>query len=294
MKQQNFSERTKTMTSKETLVIYHSPCLDGFTAAWVARKAMGNTSDYIAANYSNSADTVLPSEVDGRVVYLLDFTYPRDVMDELVRRAKIVVVLDHHKSAQVDLQDLLDYDMIEGEFDMERSGAMMAWNFFFFDQEPPKFIEYVQDRDLWIKELPNTEEINLAMFSYEYTFENWDMIEATSIEQLLADGRAIHRKHTKDIRELAVNARPMTIGGFENIPTVNVNHMHGSDIGALLCKDQPFAAYYSANKAGQIVFGLRSNADYEHAEDVSVIAKAYGGGGHVNASGFRVNDLTDL
>ena len=98
----------------------------------------------------------------------------------------------------------------------------------------------------------------------------------------------------KDIRELAINSRPMTIGGYENIPTVNVNHMHGSDIGALLCKDQPFAAYYSANKAGQLVFGLRSKAGYEHALDVSVIAKAYGGGGHAHASGFRVNDLNEL
>jgi len=249
---------------------------------------------YVAGSYADASATSLP-DVDGKTVYLLDFSYPREIMLELAERAQDVIVLDHHKSAQADLEDLIDDEIVNGEFDMERSGAMMAWNFFFFDQEPPKFVEYVQDRDLWIKELPNCEEINLAMFSYDYTFENWDKIAGSSIESLLSDGKAIHRKHMKDVRELINTCEQrMTIGGFENIPTVNANHFFGSDLCAMLCKEEPFAAYFSYNSNGQIVFGLRSSADYEHAEDVSVIAKAYGGGGHVHASGFRVNSLNEL
>lgn len=278
----------------DTIVIYHSPCLDGFTAAWVAKQALGDTATYVAASYADATNTTLP-DVDNKLVYLLDFSYPREIMLELVDRADHVIVLDHHKSAQADLEDLIDGEELSGEFDMERSGAMMAWNWFFFDKEPPKFIEYVQDRDLWIKELPNCEEVNLAMFSYEYTFENWDKIAAQPIESLLKDGQAIHRKHMKDVRELIDSClQHMTIGGFENIPTVNANHFFGSDLCAILCKEEPFSAYYSHNSDGQIVFGLRSSADYEGAQDVSVIAKAYGGGGHVHASGFRVNDLTEL
>lgn len=278
----------------DTIVIYHSPCLDGFTAAWVAKKALGNTATYVAGSYADASATSLP-DVDGKIVYILDFSYPREIMLELVKRAKYVIVLDHHKSAQVDLEDLIDEDIVGGEFDMDRSGAMMAWNFFFFDQEPPKFIEYVQDRDLWIKELPDCEEVNSAILSYEYTFENWDKIAGTPIKELLKDGVAIHRKHMKDVHELINTClQHMTIGGFENIPTVNANYFFGSDLGGILCKEEPFAAYYSYNSDGQIVFGLRSNAAYEHAEDVSIIAKAYGGGGHVHASGFRVNNLNEL
>ena len=283
----------KNVTYRNTLVIYHSPCLDGFTSAWVAKQALGNTADYVAGSYTDAESCELP-DVDGRLVYLLDFSYPKDVMLELADRAKTVVILDHHKSAQLDIQELLDNGVIEGEFDMDRSGAMMAWNFFFFDQEPPKFIEYVQDRDLWKKELPHCEEVNLAMFAYDYTFANWDEIAATSIDKLHSDGITIHRKHMKDVRELLDHVQYMTIGGHQNIPTVNANHFFGSDLGALLCKDQPFAAYYWANADGTIVFGLRSNADYEQALDVSIIAKAYGGGGHPNASGFRINFLNEL
>ena len=281
------------MIVKNQLVIYHSPCLDGFTSAWVAKSALGNTAEYVAGSYSDDHFGVLP-DVDGRIVYLLDFSYPKDVMLELIKRADTVIVLDHHKSAQEDLQELLDNGQLEGEFDMERSGAMMAWNFFFFDQEPPAFIEYVQDRDLWKKELPFCEEVNMVFFSYDYTFENWDLLSGRSITSLQEEGKILWRKHMKDVRELTTLTQYMTIGGYPNIPTVNANHFHGSDLGALLCKGQPFGAYYSTNADGLIVFGLRSDASDPNSADVSAIAKSYGGGGHKHASGFRVDSLNAL
>jgi len=279
------------MISKTALVIYHHPCLDGFTSAWAAKQALGNTAKYIPGSYGN--DYELP-DVDGRVVYLLDFCYPLDVMLKLAARAETVIVLDHHLSAQKDIEPLLDNGTIEGEFDMDRSGAMMAWNYFFPKREAPDFIRYVQDRDLWLKELPYSEEINLAMFSYEYTFDNWDNISAMPIDMLRDDGMAIYRKHMKDIRELTEQVQYMTIGGFENVPTVNANYFFGSDLCGLLSETCPLAAYYWINSEGEYVFGMRSCKDFEDAADVSVIAKSYGGGGHAHASGFRITSLTEL
>ena len=279
------------MISKTALVIYHHPCLDGFTSAWAAKQALGNTAKYIPGSYGN--DDELP-DVDGRVVYLLDFCYPLDVMLKLAARAETVIVLDHHLSAQKDIEPLLDNGTIEGEFDMDRSGAMMAWNYFFPKREAPDFIRYVQDRDLWLKELPYSEEINLAMFSYEYTFDNWDNISAMPIDMLRDDGMAIYRKHMKDIRELTEQVQYMTIGGFENVPTVNANYFFGSDLCGLLSETCPLAAYYWINSEGEYVFGMRSCKDFEDAADVSVIAKSYGGGGHAHASGFRITSLTEL
>lgn len=279
------------MIDRTALVIYHHPCLDGFTAAWAAKQAMGNTAEYVPGIYNN--DGTLP-DVDNRIVYLVDFSYPKDVMLELARRANTVIVLDHHLSAQKELEPLLDDGTIEGEFDMERSGAMMTWNWFFPDRDPPKFIEYVQDRDLWRKELPLCEEVNMAMFSYEYTFENWDQISARSIDDLKKDGVAIWRKHIKDVHELIEQVQYMTIAGFANVPTVNANYFYGSDLCSILCENKPFAAYYWINSEGEYVFGLRSNKDFEGVIDVSTVAKGFGGGGHANAAGFRIKDLSEL
>jgi oligoribonuclease NrnB/cAMP/cGMP phosphodiesterase (DHH superfamily) len=108
------------------------------------------------------------------------------------------------------------------------------------------------------------------------------------------EGEAILRKHLKDCNELAEHTMYLTIGGHENIPTVNVNYTYGSDTAAILAKGHPFAAYFWMNKDGILVFGLRSTADEPQSVDVARIAKAYGGGGHKNASGFRVASLSEL
>jgi len=279
------------MISRTALVIYHHPCLDGFTSAWVAKQALGNTAEYVPANYGN--DELIPDILD-RVVYLLDFAYDTDVMRGIAALADKVIVLDHHKSAEENLRELLDSGVIEGIFDMDRSGAMITWDHFFPDREAPEFVSYVQDRDIWTRELPYCDEINLAMFSYEYTFDNWDTISATPIDHLRDDGIAIHRKHMKDVRELTKQVQYMTICGFENVPTVNANYFYGNDLCNLLCETCPFAAYYWVNSEGEYVFGLRSNKDVEDWVDVSVIAASFGGGGHTHASGFRINDLSEL
>jgi len=279
------------MSTRKPLIIYHYPCLDGFTAAYIAWREFGyEGAEYVPGSYSEQAE--IP-DVDDRIVYILDFSYPADVMREIARRAETVIVLDHHKSAEADLLPLLEEGIIEGEFDMDRSGAGMTWDFFNVDEPRIPFINYVEDRDIWRKELPDCEEINLAMFSYEYTFENWDTF-CGSIDWLKDQGKAIHRKHMKDIHELIEQKMLLTIGGYENIPTVNANYFFGSDLAAILAVDEPFGAYFWLNAKGEFCFGLRSNADDPKAADVSLIATAYGGGGHKHAAGFRVDSLSDL
>jgi len=283
---------------RKPLVIYHFPCLDGFTSAWVAWKEFGDEADYLPAGYAD--DPVIP-DVDNRIVYILDYSYPEKHMREIAKRAETVIVLDHHLSAEKDLAPLLEEGIIEGEFDMDRSGAGMAWDWFNLGEPRPDFVNYVEDRDLWRKELPDCEQINIAMFSYDYTFENWEtfdyptsMAEQRPIERLRQEGKAIWRKHMKDVDELITQAMRLTIGGYDNIMTVNANYMFGSDLAGKMCIGKPFAAYFMMNANGEYVFGLRSEAGGPQEVDVSEIAKSYGGGGHKNASGFRVKSLEDL
>ena len=58
----------------QPLVIYHANCPDGFTAAWIARKAFGPDCEFIPAHYGDS-----PPDCTGRSVYILDFSYKRPV-----------------------------------------------------------------------------------------------------------------------------------------------------------------------------------------------------------------------
>ena len=108
---------------------------------------------------------------------------------------------------------------------------------------------------------------------------------AAETATLATEGEAIERKHFKDIRELlGVTTREMMIGGFQ-VPVANLPYTMSSDAGHEMAKGRPFAACYWDTPSGR-VFSLRSNND---GVDVSEVAKQYGGGGHRNASGFKVS-----
>ena len=112
------------------------------------------------------------------------------------------------------------------------------------------------------------------------------------IESLVAEGKAIERKHHKDVAELvAAFRRELVIGGI-SIPVANLPYTLTSDAGHLMATQHPskMAACYWDTPNGR-VFSLRSTDD---GPDVSEIAKQYGGGGHSHASGFRVDYGHDL
>jgi len=276
---------------KDTLVIYHSPCLDGFTSAWAAWRKLGDTADYIPGSYNNNKND--PTDFTDKTVYFVDYSVKRDEMLAIAKLAKEVIILDHHKTAIEDLSELYEQGVIKGVFDLDRSGAGITWDYFFPNEPRPTIIDYVEDRDLWRFNLPFSREMNAALFSYDYSFETWNSLYSlceARPQMVQYEGSAILRKHMKDVRELSKQSQRMSIGGHV-VPAVNANYTYGSDIGSLLSEDEKFAAYYWINSEGRYAFGLFSQPD---GEDVSKIAALYGGGGHKTAAGFIVNTLDDL
>lgn len=284
----------------DTICIYHGNCADGFGAAYAVWKRFPDWEFYPGV-YQNA-----PPDVAGKHVVMVDFSYKRPVLDEMRKSARSMLILDHHKTAAEDLagliapktwdghldnvaQDAMENADINGailyaQFDMERSGAMIAWEFFHPDQAPPVLLRHIQDRDLWRFELEGTREIQANVFSYPYDFEVWDRLMTTPINDLHAEGVAIERKHFKDIDELVdVVTRDMLIGGHV-VPMANLPYTLTSDAGHKLATGKPFAGCYWDTPEGR-VFSLRST---DGGVDVSEIAKQYGGGGHRNASGFRM------
>lgn len=268
------------------LCIYHGNCADGFGAAWVVRKALGDDVDFVAGVYQQE-----PPDVTGRDVILVDFSYKRPVMLEMARKAKSILIIDHHKSAIADLDGLgtdhmQEYDTcpIRCVFDMNHSGAMLTWLHYFAGEPEPALLNHIEDRDLWLFKLDGTREIQACVFSYPYDFETWDKLMNCDTATLRIEGAAIERKHHKDIAELvAVCKRRLVIYGY-NVPAASLPYTLSSDAGHLMGKDEPFAACYYDTPQGRC-FSLRSAED---GVDVSEIAKQYGGGGHQHAAGFTV------
>lgn len=76
----------------------------------------------------------------------------------------------------------------------------------------------------------------------------------------------------------------MTIAGHD-VPVASLPYTLTSDAGHMMAQGETFAACYWDTAEGR-VFSLRSTI--ESGTDVSAIAALFGGGGHAQASGFKV------
>jgi len=259
------------------LIIYHTNCDDGFTAAWLAWLHLERENiEFHPAQYGDD-----PPDVTGREVYIFDFSYPKDILLDMQLHAKSIIVLDHHKTAEENLKGL-DFC----EFDMNRSGAMMAWDFFSSGEEAPQLVKYVQDRDLWQFGLNNSKEVSAYMRSFSRTIASWNHLNKMIEENfglVVMEGTAIHRYETRLAESLANRARLVTIEGQkERVLAVNSPILQ-SEIGEILANRGPYGITYFHN-GERLIFSARSRRD---DFDVSEIARTQGGGGHKRAAGWR-------
>jgi oligoribonuclease NrnB/cAMP/cGMP phosphodiesterase (DHH superfamily) len=270
------------------LIVFHANCSDGHTAAWVAARALGDA-DLHAAQYGSE-----PPEVRGRDVYILDFSYARPVMQRIARAVRRLVLLDHHRTAHAELIGLNQQDaqIVDGErrvtirFDLARSGAGLAWQWFHPSVPAPWLVRYVEDQDLWRWALPNSRLIGSAVESYPRTLETWDDLALRVPEELLSEGMVIHRYRTLCVEAACRAARLMPIAG-QWVPAANSSEQRfASDTAHELSRGFPFAATYWIRNDGLAQFSLRSHED---GADVSAIAVEFGGGGHAHAAGFEVS-----
>lgn len=293
---------------KPEICIYHGNCDDGFGAAYAVWKRWGDSVEYVAGIYGKA-----PPDVTDKNVIMVDFSYKRDVLAAMGRVAKSIVVLDHHKTAKSEMMEwgskqppsTLENKLANSEFDvahclmqnclpiiawfdMDKSGARMAWEFCHPGLPVPKFILHVEDRDLWRFDLPYTRYVSAAIRSYDHSFERWDAwADDENLIGLIRDGGAIARAEKKLIAQFVEQSFQDKIGGYK-VPTVNVPYHFASDCANdLLAKfpDAPFAAAWFKRGDGRFQCSLRSTDD---RVDVSKVAETYGGGGHRNAAGFEV------
>jgi len=255
------------------VVIYHANCNDGFGAAYSAWKLLGNRAEYHAASHGSP-----PPDVTGKKVVILDFSYNNATTKALIEQAEELWVIDHHKSNMVELHDISNT-----HFDMTKSGAMLAWEFFHPGKESPKFINYIQDRDLWQWELAYSKEFSAAFDMVPWNFDEYEKFEDDSVfDDAVKRGSYILAYSKTVIKKVCDKATKRTYKEYD-VMVVNSSHWM-SEIGATLAKDCDFAMiWYYDHDACMYKVSLRA---FHDTMDVSEIAKSFGGGGHRKAAGF--------
>lgn len=264
----------------KTYVLYHGSCPDGFGAAWSFWRKFKNKAEYIAVYHGEEP----PSMDNNSTVFIIDFSYKRETLLQLKETHDQVTIIDHHKTAKDDLNDLED-----AHFNMEKSGAVLSWEYL-HGNNVPTLLKYVQDRDLWHHSLKNTKEMHAYISNQPYNFEAWEKLAHdidNDFERIVATGKDLLHHDELSVASICAQTRLISFEGHQNVPCVNTPVLN-SEVGNQLLLNYPdakFSITWYHGHDGQFKLSFRSRPEF----DSSVIAKKFGGGGHPTACGCRVD-----
>lgn len=262
-------------------IVYHRDCPDGFCAAFVAKKKYPEAT-LVGVTYGEPD----PTFAEGMNILMVDFSYPRETIARMHEQAKSLLVLDHHKTAEKELEGLPF-----AVFDMTRSGAGLTWDYLLGKDsggEPdfprPWYVNYVEDRDLWTWKLPESKEISGYIMALPHTIEAWSVLDTISLKDAAFMGEAIRLHIDHYVEKVSAQFQMGFLDGHR-AAVVNAAYPNISDVLNEVCKGAEVGLGWFERGDGLMQFSLRSVGDL----DVSVIAKRFGGGGHRNASGFQMD-----
>lgn len=271
----------------QPLVLYHGRnCPDGFAAALAAWLFFEGKAEFLGLDHGDIKSVDDLPALAGRAVYILDFSFAPEIMHGIEERAAKLVMLDHHKSAA---------DKLDGFacrcgvvfFDMKKSGSRLAWEFFQSEQPVPDLIRFVEDRDIWVWQYPESPGFLAALDMEPFEFARWQEIVSFNAVQLanyIERGKAMDEKFTKLATGIAEGAQSLVFNGQTGL-MVNAPGVFHSLVGDILCKKSgTFALLWSSDKSGLIKVGLRSEKGF----DCIPLADSMGGGGHAQACGFKM------
>lgn len=302
------------------IILYHANCMDGLGAAWAAKAALPkletppvkDSIHLLPVNYGEPFPD-LPG-YDKAFIYILDVSYPAPVLKDVAARPDVtgVQVIDHHPTADASLKDVRRVSFgfhaagLSAIIDESQSAAVLAWKHFHKDQPLPDILNYIQDRDLWNFDLPDSKEINAAIYAMAFNDGqdsalnslNWiAMYWHRERESFINSGMGIRMHQRILLHDIAATAGLQVAfhsGKSSFYASVNSSVLR-SEVGDLVLKQKPNAdfvdVWYDDRQKGIRRHSLRSRKG--SSVDVSAIAVRLGGGGHKHAAGYSEN-LNDL
>lgn len=289
------------------LIIYHGGCADGLGGAWVFWTAMGKPPKNVNGHYDrfwaakHAPGAPIPDVTNLNVV-MVDFAYPLDIIQNMLRTAKHITILDHHKTSE-ELNSLKHLPNLTLQFDLHRSGTQLAWDFLHPRLRPRPFpLDHVADRDLWKWEIPHSKEVCQALFALGcYTdFETFDRIAQRSPHEYIAIGRTLLETDEISLRFLLYQAKRVRMGNY-TVALLGCENKYISEAGSRLVEqrnpDGTFKYHFAAMwryDFDKDEFRVCLRGAKDSSVDVEVVAKQFGGGGHKHSAAFSVPKLQSV
>ena len=262
---------------KNIVILYHADCSDGFGGAYAAWKKFKNRAEYIAVRYSES----LPENLAGKEVFMIDFCYSGANLDYLLKNTKLTII-DHHIGAKEDVLKASSF-----VFELNNSGSVLAWKYFFPKKEAPKILLYVEDKDLWRWKLKESDAIYERLSAEKKDFNIWDKFgkklqDKNGFKELVKDGKILVKFRENLLDEIIEKSFEVDFDG------VRARVVNSSVFNSRVCNRLIKMGYSVGitwfSDGNRNIISLRSDGE----TDVCELAKKYGGGGHKAASGFSL------
>ena len=295
---------------------FHYPCTDGIYSALSAHVHFKNAgvtpkwaplTVYGAEKLRLDLAATLGPEDD---LYLLDFSGGVPFLLAACARAKRVILLDHHKTADDDITGLagsrplnLDTTFV----DMNRSGATLARDYFqpTLSTDVNAAILLVEDNDLWRHSLPDSKAFAAGFSNLKLEMdpsknpEIWSQLLALDPTSVITTG---HAKMAEEAAIIAAEAKTAFILTVDSISPplkclaiVSAYPDLRSTAGNLLAEasrdrglDPVGVIAYTEPGAGVGV--IKVSARSVNNFDTTIFSKAFGGGGHKGASSCIVDE----
>lgn len=272
------------------IVVYHSPCDDGHGAASLF---YGSDKTVTLHGVHPKDDLLTPTfreQIVGKNIVFVDIAFSADVITQVAKVAKKVVVLDHHVTNQA-LQ-YLKLDNFRPVIIMDCPGVCLAWNFIHGGQPIPKALEYVGLKDVWKHENNMDAVYFTTAFIRPDTWDGWGAYIRNKddiTQQTIEKGKVIYN-YQRSVLKTMMEKTQYTMWRKYRIAIINISFPWISDMGAMLCETEPertIAVLWNKQASGQFSVSLRSHS--ELGPNIEPIALEFKGGGHNHAAACRMD-----
>lgn len=272
------------------MICIHHNDLDGKCSAAIVNRWHGDDIEqllFVEADYARSLDfksIVAPDEP----VIIVDFSLKPEVMEELLLITRDIIWIDHHVTAK-------DYPYqnlpgLRNFADKAMAGCELAWDYFFPNEPMPESVRLIGDYDKWA--------LKLQPGCFQF-YEGMKLQDCSPLSGIWSD--LLDNSNSSSVEILTSGVAAIK---------------YRDNYCAGLCKSYGYETEIDGHKAyacNQFMFGSGGFGEhfnkypiclayihdgkkftvslYSTTIDVSVIAKAHGGGGHKGAAGFICENL---
>jgi uncharacterized protein len=274
-------------------IFYHSADLDGHCSGAILKNAFP-LSELIGIDYGQP----FPWDVveTGEKVYMADFSL--QPFADMLRLNELcdLTWIDHHKSAILDWEEHrrpVRYTVLS----TEQSACELCWMHLFHDEQMPLAVLWLGRYDIWKhKEHPGALEFQYGMRLHTTWPDNqefWQRLftdEAFTLSIREQGASLLAYEKTQNAKFIAAYGFVTELDGLRII-AANKGMSNSLLFESVWNPDMYDAMLMFAWKHGQWTVSLYTD---KPGVDVSVIAKARGGGGHKGAAGFQCDTLPFL